>query len=677
MASDDKVAITMATDDRADMHMAINDEVASPIAPEMGENHMSVEEESQSTSTSVSHGQIDGNADADRRRYVAEPQTTNYAKVQGMAKLREVLKDPGGKIADHIRKINGFNKQLASNEKCKKVRKLLTGDPETPITDDTVPFILAIWCMLGGNIPSMWCERVPGEKKGSKMALTDWGKRMIEELDRLGAIDGYEFDICQAYAAAAENQTRFDWDEAAKDLLNSKDEAEQAAKKPKHNSKPASLGKHGASSPRQSLASKRRTNVAMEMLRQGGDSFADNDDTEDEGNRGGMGNEVMYGDSKKYVPASKAPSTQVDSNRGGLQRPQVPRNDYRDQDDASPLLQKTRPLLGTHRNQDAEVSLGNDAVPRLYRPGLKKTDMSSDKILLDRNSYGRKGGFPVEKSTAPGAKAGMLSSSYQNATTSSGQPLLEARSARQQSPTASSSRTSFEVSASGNRYSAVPHGQSRSGLEHPSVSGGANMTNDSHFGDVDDDLLSPSQQGPMPGRGQNTLKVTSPVARGSGARNEELATANHEDSDRLNEAFSNRNKSGASFPGAQPEDLGQGNPDRTVSSTHLPAIIGHLEDWMKQSNKAKDARIAALEEEVSTWRATGNEIEQLRSRNTELEEVSKKSRRTADLLNSTSALTLLHRAGSMGKRLDTTSLAELLDEMDGNDGTGASEVEGF
>lgn len=43
MASDDKAAMAMAID-WADMHMANNDEVATPTAPEMGEDHMSADE---------------------------------------------------------------------------------------------------------------------------------------------------------------------------------------------------------------------------------------------------------------------------------------------------------------------------------------------------------------------------------------------------------------------------------------------------------------------------------------------------------------------------------------------------------------------------------------------------------------------------------------------------------
>lgn len=210
--------------------------------------------------------------------------------------------------------------------------------------------------------------------------------------------------------------------------------------------------------------------------------------------------------------------------------------------------------------------------------------------------------------------------------------------------------------------------------------------NDSHFGDMEDDLFSPSQQGSMSGRHRNTLQVTNPVNRGSDTRYEEFATENCEDSDRLDEVVCNSNKSDASFSGAQPGYLGQDNSNRTSLSVHLPTIIAQLEGLNKQNDKelsllsrndkAKDAKIAALEEEVNIWRAAGNEIEQLKSRNTELEEISKKSRQTADLLNRTSAFTILQRAGITGKGLGTIFLAELLDGMDGDDGTGASGVDG-
>lgn len=696
MASDDKAAMAMATDDGADMHMATNDEVATPTASEMGEDHMSIEEESQSPSLSVSHGQIDGNTHA----YVDQPLTPNYAKVQGMAKLIEVLSDPDGKIAGNIEKIHGFNKQLSSNNHCKEVRRYLTGDKKTPITDETVPFILAIWCVLGGNIPSMWLERVPGKKKGSRLPLTDWGKKMVNELAHLGSGGKYEFELCKRYATENVGRTHFNWSKAVKEFFMREDNVGQATKKPKRNAKPASVGKHGASSPRNSPASKRRKNVAIKIPRQSGGSYAGDDDTEDEGNRGEVGNEVMCGGSKPGVPASRAPPTNLDFNRGGLQRPAVPRNGYQDQGDVPPPLQRTQALPGTHRNQGPEGSLGNDSVPRLYRPGLKTSKLSPDKTFLGRKSHRRKEGFPVEKPTAPGVTAGMLSPSYRNAIASPGQHRFGMPSALQQGSTASSSRTPFDVSVSGNRGSAVPHVQLHSALEHPSGSGDANMMNDSHFGDVDDDLLSPSHQGSMPGRRQDTLQVTNPVNRGSDTRDGEFATANREDSDVLDEAVNNRNKSDASFPGAQPGDLEQDSPDRMAISTHFPIFMGQLEDstkfakrwyeeWMKQNeqniqyksrisrldkdlsvsrqnNKAEDAKIAALEEEVK----------QLKSRNTELEEVSKKSRRTVDLLNHTSALTILQRAGKTDKGFHRISLAELLDEMDGDDGTGASGVDG-
>lgn len=696
MASDDKAAMAMATDDGADIHMA----TVTPTVLKMDDDRMPIEEASQSSSNPVSHGQIDANKDTGSMLYVGNPQEAIIARVQGMAKLREVLHDPNEKIADHIKKIHGFNKQLSSNNHCKKARQYLTGDPETPITDETVPFILAIWCMLGGIIPSMWRERLPGQKKGSKLPLSDWGKEMIEELDNLGTNNGYEFHHCQAYAAATESKTHYKWDEAAM-YLNRKPEAEQAAKKSKRNAKPASLGKHGASSPRQSLASKRRTNVAIEMLQQRGRSFAGDDDTEDEGNQGEVGNEVMNVGSKQDVPASKATSTNVDSNRAGPQRPEVLRNGFRDQDDVSPPLQRTRPFPKAHFNQGLEGSFGNEAFRRRYGPGLNTSNMTSNKTFMGRESHGHNKGFTFEKPTAPGDTTAMLSPSYRNATASSGQYIFGMPFELQQDSTASPSRTPFEMSASITGGSAVPHVQLHSALEHPSGSGNANVMNDSHFGIADDDHFSPSQQISTPGRRQKTLQVTSPVNRGINTRDEDFATANREDSDRLDEAVSNRNISDAFSPGAQPEDPGQDNPDRTVLSTQFPAFIGHFEDstksakqwykdWMEQNEQnekelslllrndtAKDAKIAALDEEVNIWRAAGNEMEQLKRRITELEEVSKKSRRTADLLNRTSALTLLLRAGSMRKGLDTISLAEMLDEMDGNDGTGASEVEGF
>lgn len=90
---------------------------------------------------------------------------------------------------------------------------------------------------------------------------------MIEELGNFGIIGGYKFDICQAHAAEKEGKSQFNWTRAKDEILE--DDTEQATKKPKRNAKPPSLGKRGASSPRQSPASKRRKNVAIEKPQQG------------------------------------------------------------------------------------------------------------------------------------------------------------------------------------------------------------------------------------------------------------------------------------------------------------------------------------------------------------------------------------------------------------------------
>lgn len=258
MASHDEAAVAPASKDGADVPMATDNKVTTPTTPEIEEDQMSLDDENLSLSPSISHGQIDGNTDTEFKNYVPQPPNLIYAQVQGLARLQEMLNDPDGDIARQIQKTSGWNaKSLASNEKCKKVRHLLT-DKEVPITDKTVPFILATWCMLGGFIPSMWHDKVEGAKRGSKTALSESGKKMVNELDKLGGSGNFEFELCNRYTSEAHTKkVDFDWAKFSKSLEKSNDDASQD-KKAKSTARKASLGKHVASSPRQSPASKRQ-----------------------------------------------------------------------------------------------------------------------------------------------------------------------------------------------------------------------------------------------------------------------------------------------------------------------------------------------------------------------------------------------------------------------------------
>lgn len=111
------------------------------------------DDDSEDPATSESDDEVDENTNARLLEYTISPDSPRKAKIQGVALLRALFVDPDGEIAKNIAKVKGFNVQHASNEKCKKVQKYLTGVSD--VADDTVPFIIAIWCMLGGNIPTM------------------------------------------------------------------------------------------------------------------------------------------------------------------------------------------------------------------------------------------------------------------------------------------------------------------------------------------------------------------------------------------------------------------------------------------------------------------------------------------------------------------------------------------
>ncbi|KAJ0119255.1 hypothetical protein J7T55_013492 [Diaporthe amygdali] len=176
-------------------------------------------DESDDLSASDINGQPDESTNVTRKKYIENPSSTEEAKMQGMALLRAILIDPNDEIAKAIKKTYGFKAQPSTNEKCKSVRKYLTQVQE--VTDATMPFIIATWCMLGGNVPSMWTEQGEGSKRGSKKPLSSWGKKVVAELEHLGMGDGFKFELCEAYATANFAMKSYDVAEAAKELAQS------------------------------------------------------------------------------------------------------------------------------------------------------------------------------------------------------------------------------------------------------------------------------------------------------------------------------------------------------------------------------------------------------------------------------------------------------------------------
>lgn len=606
MPKNDKVAVTTASNDRADMPMAIDDEVATPTASEMDGDQMCLDDENQSLSPSLSHGQIDGNADTKKMLYVEEPDTMQRAQMQGLARLTEIFNDPDEEIAHHIKSTIGWlPRPLSSNDRCRKVQNHLTGKNGADVTDESVPLILATWCMLGGYIPSMWREKVENRKSGTK-ELSERGKKMLLELERLGG--DYEFEFCKRYAKmTGGKKPDFDYAKASEELMKPDYFVKQTRTKSKRTEKSTSLGKHRESSPRQHPAAKRPKTVAPQRSRH---SYVGDDDTEDEQDRE-VDSDSMGGGKKKGLPVSKTPSRISDFNRSGLPftGTQMPRHDHRGQVDVPRPPQQIWAFSSAQRGQGLEDTPSNSSIPRPFGPDLNTSNISSTTTSLGWNSQRRRGDRLLEERTAPGGTTGMPSSSYRYPTESSGQPLLEIRSALQQGPTTSPGRSPLNESTPASFLSGVQQGdlsEDRKGF----------MAQSSHAWAFIEQI--------------ENLKVS--------AQNEVNEQIDHYKS--LNS-----------------------NLKKELSVSH-------------QNSEAKDDKIAALEQEVKVWRHVKHDKEQLESRITELEAASKRSRQRENRLKRTSVLNILQKASTTGKELGTIFLAQLLDEMDGGDGTCASGAEG-
>lgn len=154
--------------------------------------------------------------------YTAKPSTDREARIQGFAMLRAILNDPKGEIANSIRDLN-FSHTVA--ERSTFVEMMLTGqkaDHDKAFQQlikrkggRDVAFIIATWCMLGGNTPSTWAKGKNGQKPGEKSTLTDWGKKMIVELQLLGKTARAEVDICKPYVTGIVHKTYYNYTNAS------------------------------------------------------------------------------------------------------------------------------------------------------------------------------------------------------------------------------------------------------------------------------------------------------------------------------------------------------------------------------------------------------------------------------------------------------------------------------
>lgn len=140
------------------------------------------------------------------RKYTEEPATDDDAQIQGIAMARAILNDPQDKITKSI-----AQRQYAVDQRCQMVHAML----RLRKTEMNVVFIIATWCMLGGNTSSTWTDGGDGHKPGEKDYVMDWGKKMIEELKHLGRTAYFEFDFCKRYATGKISMKRYNYHRAS------------------------------------------------------------------------------------------------------------------------------------------------------------------------------------------------------------------------------------------------------------------------------------------------------------------------------------------------------------------------------------------------------------------------------------------------------------------------------
>lgn len=179
-------------------------------------------------------------------KYTEEPATDEDAQIQGIAMARAILNDPQDKITKSIAR-----SPHALDRRCQMVHAMLRLNK----TETNVVFIIATWCMLGGNTSSTWTDGGYGHKPGEKDYLMDWGKKMIEELKLLGRTAHYDFKFCKPYVTGKISRKRYNYKLASKDyyricnpLPRRVGTAKRAADSSPENSDPAKRQKTTAAS---------------------------------------------------------------------------------------------------------------------------------------------------------------------------------------------------------------------------------------------------------------------------------------------------------------------------------------------------------------------------------------------------------------------------------------------
>lgn len=310
------------------MPTGVESEVESPTTPgdQMNQNQTplhNLSEDgiplfSEDMERSYSERQVDGVTDEPDASFERNPKTAWIARVQGIAWLRAMLNDPNGYIAEEIFKTQGFKGQHSSNERCRTVRALFTG--EKVVDNKSVDYVLATWCMLGGAVPTIWKEPREKQKSGAIKPLTTWAKEILGELDQLWLARTSELKHCKDYGRGIAAPTSYNLAEAMKELYAMANRPKQNKKKPPTASSSSNLMKRAASSPRQSPAIKRLKTTTTKQPNEVGEAEARNIDVGTPNQRDKQSNESVL--------ISKTPPTKVDPPRGGCPRQAVPRDSH-------------------------------------------------------------------------------------------------------------------------------------------------------------------------------------------------------------------------------------------------------------------------------------------------------------------------------------------------------------
>lgn len=141
------------------------------------------------------------------RKFTPKPATDRDARIQGIAMVRALLNDSQDEITKSIARC-----PHTVDQRCQMVHTMLRDERAKP----DVVFTIATWCMLGGNTASSWAEGGTGQKPGEKATLSEWGKKMVAELEHVGRTGHiyFDYDFCKPYVTVQIFQSTYNYDAA-------------------------------------------------------------------------------------------------------------------------------------------------------------------------------------------------------------------------------------------------------------------------------------------------------------------------------------------------------------------------------------------------------------------------------------------------------------------------------